>query len=78
MPIYEYRCAECGSAFELLLSMSTNRTVGCPSCGSGRVEKLFSSFAHRSSGSPGGGAKSGGGAKFGCGTCSGKSCSSCR
>jgi putative FmdB family regulatory protein len=72
MPIYEYRCADCGSAFELLLSRSTDQEVKCQSCGGGRVAKLFSTFAHHSAGSPGAGTRSG------CGTCSGKSCSSCR
>ena len=44
MPLYEYRCHDCGTAFELLLK-SSSETPACTACASQRVEKLFSVFA---------------------------------
>jgi putative FmdB family regulatory protein len=40
MPIYEYRCRECDTTFELLVRSGT--TVTCPACGSLAAEKLIS------------------------------------
>ncbi|MDH7516104.1 MAG: zinc ribbon domain-containing protein [Bacteroidota bacterium] len=55
MPIYEYRCPDCGLQEEIL-----QRTAGdegpcvCPSCGSTQYRKRFSLFAvgARGSGAP--------------------------
>ncbi len=45
MPIYEYRCNECGEKFEKWLrSMTTAEDVCCPRCGSQRVAKAISLF----------------------------------
>jgi len=45
MPIYEYRCSECGENFEKLLrSMSATVEICCPRCGSRRVKKAISLF----------------------------------
>ena len=45
MPIYEYRCSECGEEFEKLLrSMSAAQEICCPRCGSRRVKKGISLF----------------------------------
>ncbi len=46
MPIYEYRCLECGELFERFryLSQSDGELV-CPACGSPRIERQFSTFA---------------------------------
>ncbi len=53
MPIFEYRCRECGTMFEKILN-SSGSEVTCKSCDSTRVEKLLSVFAvSRSSGSSG-------------------------
>lgn len=50
MPIYEYRCLECGEKFEkLLLSISSTPQVECPRCGGRKVEKLFSLFGTKGS-----------------------------
>ena len=52
MPLYEYRCATCGSRFELLRRVGQgSEGVACPECGQVDVEKEFSTFA----GSVGGG-----------------------
>ncbi|MFN0179215.1 MAG: FmdB family zinc ribbon protein [Gemmatimonadales bacterium] len=40
MPIYEYRCDQCGKAFEELVFASTK--VACPSCRATRVTKQLS------------------------------------
>ena len=40
MPIYEYSCERCESAFELLVRGSEEPV--CPECGSTRLEKLLS------------------------------------
>ncbi len=43
MPIYEYRCSECGHKFDkLILAQSTELSTLCPQCNSQGVEKLIS------------------------------------
>ena len=50
MPIYEYKCADCGTKFEKLVRNS-NPEVNCPSCGQNHLQQEFSTFApHSSSG----------------------------
>lgn len=43
MPIYEYRCSDCSTDFELLVRSSTK--VECPHCHSASLEKKLSVFA---------------------------------
>jgi putative FmdB family regulatory protein len=51
MPIYEYRCQECGATFDKLVrSMNGEHEVECPKCGSKRCQKAFSLFGTTSSG----------------------------
>ena len=46
MPIYEYRCEDCGAEFEELTSVSNERqTLRCRHCESRRVTRLLSAFA---------------------------------
>lgn len=40
MPIYEYRCRECDTTFQVIVRGST--AVTCPGCGSLSAEKLIS------------------------------------
>jgi putative FmdB family regulatory protein len=48
MPIYEYRCSECGEKFEKLVRLSTSTTeIECSKCGSRKVDKLISAFSAR-------------------------------
>ena len=51
MPIYEYKCIECGEVFEVFQKMHDAPVTQCRFC-SGRVEKLIShsSFQLRGSG----------------------------
>lgn len=42
MPIYEYRCSECGHTFERLQQISESDPDQCPECGSSEVGRLIS------------------------------------
>lgn len=44
MPVYEYRCDACETGYEEYLSSSTAPPPPCPSCGSGSVTRVYSSF----------------------------------
>lgn len=45
MPIFEYRCSECGEKFETLVYSSSEESIECPACGSIQTEKQLSLFA---------------------------------
>ena len=46
MPIYEYKCDDCGKQHEQLRRMAdADRDVECPACRSIRVRRQLSSFA---------------------------------
>ena len=47
MPMYEYRCRNCGNTFdELVTSTGINDSdIECPGCGKYESEKLMSAFA---------------------------------
>jgi len=51
MPIFEYRCRECGENFEAIVKSSEVR-VACKSCGGRKVEKKLSVFAVSTSSAP--------------------------
>jgi putative FmdB family regulatory protein len=42
MPIYEYRCAKCGTRFEKIVRASSSPAPPCPECGAKKPEKLIS------------------------------------
>jgi putative FmdB family regulatory protein len=45
MPIYEYRCEECGEPFEVFVRSSLQQTdLACPKCGGRKVKKAVSLF----------------------------------
>ena len=50
MPIYEYRCLDCGYQFELMQKFSDPPAEACTSC-SGTVQKLISRSAFHLKGS---------------------------
>ena len=63
MPVYEYRCTECGHTFDALQRVGEDgRHLNCPKCQAGHPEKLFSAFASSggSEASFGGGSAGGG------------------
>jgi putative FmdB family regulatory protein len=46
MPIFDFRCGDCGHVFdELVKSADATGAVACAKCGSKRVERLVSAFA---------------------------------
>ena len=45
MPIYEYRCEQCGAQFEELTSATAAAQVRCRECDGRRVTRLLSAFA---------------------------------
>jgi len=45
MPIYEYRCKDCGAEFEELTFARDGAAVTCRKCSSRRVTRLLSTFA---------------------------------
>jgi len=50
MPIFEYRCEDCGTRFEKLVRRGEDPGA-CPSCGESHLETQFSTFAaHASAG----------------------------
>ena len=51
MPIYEYRCAECGFQDEYLQKASEPPMTQCPSCGKATLQKLLSAAGFKLKGS---------------------------
>jgi putative FmdB family regulatory protein len=52
MPIYDYRCKECGAEFEKIVRLSeADRTPLCPECSSPDTRKQITTFASPSSSS---------------------------
>ena len=47
MPMYEYRCRDCGAVAEHLEQANSRRRHACERCGSKKTEKAYSSFAAR-------------------------------
>lgn len=45
MPVYEYKCKQCGTTFQVLKSISKkDEEQKCPNCGSIQTERLISQF----------------------------------
>lgn len=52
MPFYEYRCNECGEAFEMMMRFSeSDRIPACPKCESQNTQKKLSRVASFGTGS---------------------------
>jgi len=54
MPIYEYRCEECGKRSSALLPSYSSPDPVCPHCGKPALRRLVSTFATARSGEDGG------------------------
>jgi putative FmdB family regulatory protein len=51
MPIYEYRCGECGQEHEMLQKVSEPPLTECPACGKPALQKLLSAAGFQLKGS---------------------------
>jgi putative FmdB family regulatory protein len=51
MPIYEYRCAECGQEHEVLQKVSEPPLTVCPACGKPALQKQLSAAGFQLKGS---------------------------
>lgn len=51
MPIYEYRCRDCGAELEKLQRISDDPLVDCPACGGASLKRLISAAGFRLKGS---------------------------
>ena len=51
MPIYEYRCAECGHQEEFLQKVSEPPIAACPACGKASFNKLLNAAGFQLKGS---------------------------
>ena len=51
MPIFEYRCDDCGTKFEKLVRRSSDE-IACPSCGENHLKQELSTFAAHGGGQP--------------------------
>ena len=47
MPIYEYRCEDCGHQMEVLQKLSDDALTDCPECGKPALKKLISAAGFR-------------------------------
>ena len=45
MPVFEYKCNDCGKVTEFLEKASSNQKHTCPDCQSKNMKKLLSGFA---------------------------------
>ena len=61
MPLYEFKCKECGNVFSELKRMDDKSNAKCTSCESLETKKMFSTFASVSSNKSSSCAPSGGG-----------------
>jgi len=51
MPIYEYRCEDCGNKFEKLVRRASDvPEIECPSCGQKHLAQELSTFAAHANG----------------------------
>lgn len=52
MPIYEYKCEQCGSRYEQIRRMTdADSNLECPSCQSTEIKRQLSAFATTTAGS---------------------------
>ena len=74
MPIFEFKCGDCGHVFEdLVLVCKDVNEVICPVCKSSNTSKLISKFGYSSSSGFVSSSRSG----CNCGSCNSGSCSGC-
>jgi putative FmdB family regulatory protein len=52
MPLYDFRCRECGAVAEVLVRNVENLDIKCPECGARDLEKLLSASYLVKTGAP--------------------------
>lgn len=45
MPIFDFKCQECGYKFDLMISNANKDQAKCPQCGAEKLQQLLSSFS---------------------------------
>ncbi|MCB1188680.1 zinc ribbon domain-containing protein [bacterium] len=45
MPLFEYRCSDCGAEFEALVSRGDTEPVECEKCHGKHTERIASTFS---------------------------------
>jgi len=71
MPIYEYKCDDCGGVSEFLENYASKSPHSCEHCGGKNVHRVMSVFSAAMDG------KSITGGSGSCSSCSSGSCSTC-
>lgn len=61
MPIYEFRCQDCGEKFSVMVSISEKDKVACPACQSTNIKQLVSNCSYIGSACSSGKTRFGGG-----------------
>jgi putative FmdB family regulatory protein len=46
MPIFDYKCENCGKITEFLISTTNHKEIICPECGNKNLERLISSASY--------------------------------
>ncbi|MBN2373567.1 zinc ribbon domain-containing protein [bacterium] len=79
MPVYEFKCKECKHCFERLI-LRSDRTVSCPNCHSGKVDRQLSAFSFKVGGGYGKYSEQAvtGSSGSSCASCVSRNCSQCR
>ncbi|MTI81207.1 MAG: zinc ribbon domain-containing protein [Firmicutes bacterium] len=44
MPIYDFKCKDCGEKFTVMVSISEKDKVKCPECDCDNIQQLMSGF----------------------------------
>jgi len=71
MPLYRYKCENCGEEFVSLVTIGKEKEIRCKKCGNSQLKKLIpKSFIGRNKEGPTPGMSS-------CSTCRSTSCDSC-
>ncbi|MDR0355879.1 MAG: zinc ribbon domain-containing protein [Deltaproteobacteria bacterium] len=76
MPIYEFKCQDCGQEFEELM-LSRSAEPVCPVCGRSNCQKHLSSFRLGPAGGTMDLASSSSSSSSSCGSCNASSCVGC-
>jgi putative FmdB family regulatory protein len=77
MPLYEYRCENCRTRFEVLRSINqSDDPIACPACAEMGARRLISTFAAISKGNAGSRLVTSN-QTSGCGSCAGGHCATC-